>query len=187
MPAPNRLAHVVLITGQKDVMVQWYCTVLNAHVQIETDAATFITYDHEHHRIAIAEIDDAVHPTRKHTGLSHIAFTFDALEDLLTSFEELRAAGIVPFWTVNHGTTSSIYYADPDGNRVELQVDNFATSEEGNEYLRSDRFAANPLGVRFDPAVYLNRLRAGESAVELMRELARVEGEPVPPPQLVTA
>jgi catechol-2,3-dioxygenase len=182
MPAPQKLAHVVLTTGQKDALTDWYCKVLSAHVQIETAAATFLTYDDEHHRIAIAPIEHAVHPTPRHTGLSHIAFTFGELADLLQTFDDLRAEGIMPFWTVNHGTTSSIYYADPDDNRVELQVDNFATNEEGNDYLRSDRFAANPLGVQFDPAKYLARLRSGETSAELMEELARVEGEPVAMP-----
>lgn len=182
MPAPQKLAHVVLTTGQKDALTDWYCKVLSAHVQIETTAATFLTYDDEHHRIAIAPIEHAVRPSPSHSGLSHIAFTFTELADLLQQFDDLRHEGITPFWTVNHGTTSSIYYADPDGNRVELQVDNFATNEQGNAYLRSERFAANPLGVRFDPAAYLARLRSGEASEQLMEELARVEGEPVAMP-----
>jgi len=182
MPAPQKLAHVVLTTGEKDALTAWYCKVLSAHIQIETAAATFLTYDDEHHRIAIAPIEHAVRPSPSHTGLSHIAFTFAELGDLLQQFDDLRHAGITPFWTVNHGTTSSIYYADPDGNRVELQVDNFSTNEEGNAYLRSERFAANPLGVQFDPAEYLTRLRSGEATQLLIEELARVEGEPVAMP-----
>jgi catechol 2,3-dioxygenase-like lactoylglutathione lyase family enzyme len=182
VPAPQKLAHVVLLTGQKDKLVDWYCRVLSAQIQIATDVATFLTYDEEHHRIAVAEINDAVAPTPNTTGLSHFAFTFTELGDLLQTFDDLRNEGITPFWTVNHGTTSSIYYADPDGNRVELQFDNFDTNEEGNDFLRSDRFHANPLGVRFDPDEYLRRLRSGETAQSLREELARVEGPPVAAP-----
>ena len=29
----------------------------------------------------------------------------------------------------------SMYYRDPDGNRVELQIDNFATAEEGQAWM----------------------------------------------------
>lgn len=179
MPAPQKLAHVVLTSNQKDVMTKWYCTVLSARVQYENEMAAFLTYDEEHHRIAIAQIDGAPRPARGATGLGHIAFTFADLDGLLTTFEDLREKEILPFWAVNHGTTSSIYYADPDQNLVELQVDNFATAEEGNEFLRSPRFAGNPIGVRFEPDQYLKRLRGGEPVDALAKELARVEGEPV--------
>ena len=179
MPAPQKLAHVVLISAQKDALRDWYLKVLSARVQLDSDLIVFLAYDDEHHRIAIAQVDDAKAPTPPTTGLAHIAFTFTKLDDLLQTFDDLRNDGIEPVWTVNHGTTTSIYYADPDGNNVELQVDNFATSEEGNAYLRSDRFAANPIGVSFDPQTYLTRLRGGESCQQLMEELARAEGEPI--------
>jgi catechol-2,3-dioxygenase len=182
MPKPQKLAHVVLKSGQKDVMTKWYCRVLDAHVQFEDEMASFLTYDDEHHRIAIAQVDGAERPSRKATGLSHIAFTFGALTDLLTAYDELAQDGISPVWSVNHGTTTSLYYADPDKNLVELQVDNFASAEEGNEYLRSPQFSSNPIGVRFAPDEYVARWRAGESPSDLAAELARVEGEPIGPP-----
>jgi hypothetical protein len=33
------------------------------------------------------------------------------------------------------GVTSSLYHRDPDGNFVELQVDNFVTPEEATSYM----------------------------------------------------
>lgn len=119
------------------------------------------------------------------TGLQHIAFSYATLGDLLGTYEELRSQDIHPTWCVNHGTTTSIYYSDPDDNWVELQVDNFATNEEGNEYMRSQRFAANPVGVQLDPDKYLRRLRSGESAQYLLDELAQVEGPPAFLPNLI--
>jgi len=177
VPAPQKLAHVVLISRQKDALRDWYVKVLSARVQFDGELMVFLTYDDEHHRIAIAQVDDAKPPTSPTTGLAHIAFTFAKLDDLLQTFDDLRNEGIEPVWSVNHGTTTSIYYADPDGNNIELQVDNFATSDEGVAYMRSDRFAANSIGVSFDPQSYLTRLRDGEPAARLMEELARVEGE----------
>jgi catechol-2,3-dioxygenase len=177
VPAPQKLAHVVLFSAQKDALRDWYLKVLSARVQLDSELVAFLAYDDEHHRIAIAQIDDAKAPTPPATGLAHIAFTFTKLDDLLQTFDDLRNDGIEPVWTVNHGLTTSIYYADPDGNNIELQVDNFATSEEGNAYLRSDRFAANPIGVSFDPQTYLTRLRNGEPSDWLIEELARADGE----------
>jgi catechol-2,3-dioxygenase len=34
----------------------------------------------------------------------------------------------------NHGLTTSLYYRDPDGNKVELQVDNM-TMEQADEFM----------------------------------------------------
>jgi hypothetical protein len=44
-----------------------------------------------------------------------------------------------------------MYYTDPDGNRIETQVDNFDTIEEANAYMASTAFAENPIGIDFDP------------------------------------
>ncbi|OJZ73274.1 hypothetical protein BRW65_13340 [Mycobacterium paraffinicum] len=182
MPAPQKLAHIVLASSQRDAMRDWYCKVLGATVQFENEVLCFLAYDDEHHRIAIGQIPGLQKPPPGSTGLQHVAFTHRGLADLLQTFDDLRGEGIHPIWCVNHGTTTSIYYADPDENWVELQVDNFATIEEGNDYMRSDRFAANPIGVRFSPGEFLARLRAGESSADLLAELALVNGEPVGPP-----
>ncbi len=45
------------------------------------------------------------------------------------------ARGIEPYWCVHHGLTVSMYYADPDGNQMEFQVDAFESMEEAGEYV----------------------------------------------------
>ena len=48
--------------------------------------------------------------------------------------------------------TFSYYYADPDGNNVELQVDYFGDWEKSKEWMRtSEEFKANPIGQFVDP------------------------------------
>jgi hypothetical protein len=101
--------------------------------------------------------------------LSHVAFTYAGLDDLLENFERLQGVSIEPTSAINHGTTTSLYYADPDRNQIELQVDNFGTTEEGVAFMESESFARNPIGVPVDPAALLARLRAGESAEVLTR------------------
>ena len=70
----------------------------------------------------------------------------------MSSYERLRAEGIVPKFCLDHGLTTSIYYQDPDGNFVELQCDGFGDWRASGEWMRtSPDFAANPIGVFFDP------------------------------------
>ena len=96
-------------------------------------------------------------------GTDHVAFTYGDLGDLLHTYRRLKAAGIVPYWCINHGPTVSLYYKDPDGSGVELQVDTMPSIEAIEAWMRSGEFAANPIGVVFDPEEILRRYEAGES------------------------
>jgi hypothetical protein len=80
----------------------------------------------------------------------------------------LAGRGIRPFYSINHGPTTSLYYADPDGNRVEFLVDNFATVEEGQAWMRSPAFARNPIGVAFDPDDLVRWFRSGVPVADLV-------------------
>ena len=101
-------------------------------------------------------------------GLHHVAFTFGSMGDLVDNYARLRDGGIRPFFCVNHGPTTSMYYRDPDGNRVELQIDNFATAEEGQAWMRSAAFDRNPIGVEFDPDALVKKFRSGVPVAELV-------------------
>ncbi|HEY1704511.1 MAG TPA: VOC family protein [Trebonia sp.] len=197
MASPEKLAHIVLWTRQVPKMRDWYLKVLDARVVYQNPAAAFLTYDEEHHRVALADPDaaadmaadqevrsDGLIGTEGATrttitpeevaslplhGLSHVAFTFAELGDLLENYARLQGEAIEPTAAINHGTTTSMYYADPDGNQVELQIDNFATIEEGVAFMESDSFARNPVGVPFDPGTWVKRLEAGESSADMVR------------------
>jgi catechol-2,3-dioxygenase len=166
--APTKLAHVVRRTSRFDEMLAWYETVLAAKVVHSDGILAFLTYDDEHHRIAIARIPGLEDAPQPYAGTDHIAFTHADLGDLLSTYMRLRSEGIEPYWTLNHGPTTSMYYKDPDGNRVELQIDNFPT-EETNRWMQSGEFASNPIGVIFDPEELLARYRAGEPLEMLHR------------------
>ena len=99
------------------------------------------------------------------------------LGDLLATYRRLRAHGILPHWPINHGVTTSLYYRDPDNNRVELQIDNFSTVEELQGYFQSAAFAANPVGVTYDPEELCRRYEAGEAMADLLRIPPLPEGK----------
>ena len=66
--------------------------------------------------------------------------------------------------SVHHGTTLSLYHADPDGNRMEFQVD-ACSAEEGRAMLSA---TDNPAGVMFDPEAFVARWRDGEAEEALL-------------------
>ena len=48
------------------------------------------------------------------------------------------------------------YYRDPDGNSIELQVDNFGPDPaESTAFMHTPVFLANPIGVPIHPERYV--------------------------------
>ena len=169
--SPTVLAHVVLRTANLQSMTAFYTTFLGGTITHSNEMIAFITYDHEHHRIALIGIPDATPKVPKSCGLEHIAFSFPDIPSLLLAYRQRKARGIEPLWSVNHGPTTSVYYRDPDGNMLETQVDNFESVDEATKFMVSEHFAENPIGTDFDPEEYIRRLKAGEDEGELKKRV----------------
>ena len=167
---PVKFAHVVLRSGRFEETVAWYRALLGAAPVFENPMISFMTYDDEHHRIAIVNTANAPQPPKGAVGMDHVAFTYDTLGDLLQNYLRLKKEGIEPVWCINHGPTTSLYYEDPDGNRVELQIDNFETEAELKGWMETGAFAKNPIGVTFDPDKLAERYRNGDPLEELVQQ-----------------
>ena len=174
--APAKLAHFVRKTSQREKMSAWYKTVLEAEVILENENFSFLTYDEEHHRVAILAIPGLEPAPENAAGTDHIAFTYADLSDLLATYQRLKAAGITPYWSINHGPTTSMYYRDPDGNAVELQIDNFSSAQETADWMASGEFDRNPVGIVFDPDELSEQFNAGVPVSELTRRPPLPEG-----------
>jgi catechol 2,3-dioxygenase-like lactoylglutathione lyase family enzyme len=166
--SPSLFAHFVLRTANRDALRDWYRTVLNARLVFENDYISFITYDDEHHRVAFVQVPELKKPPADAWGLSHVAYTLADLGQLLSTYRRLKGQGIVPVRTINHGPTVSMYYKDPDGNQVELQVDAFDKAGAAG-YFHTEPFARNPIGVLFDADKMLADYEAGVDESELLR------------------
>jgi catechol-2,3-dioxygenase len=180
---PKKFVHVVYRTRRFEEMLRWYETVFDAKVQHQNTALAFLTYDDEHHRFAFGNLsvfqpDGADTEKKGLIGVDHVAYTYSSIDDLLDNYEQLKAQGIAPYWCVHHGTTVSMYYADPDGNQMEFQVDSFESNDEANAFMSGPEFAANPIGVEYDPEIWLAQKKAG---VSMSDHLRRKVHEPVSP------
>ena len=90
--------------------------------------------------------------------------------ELLGIYLRLKNEGMLPVWSINHGPTTSLYYADPNGNRVELQIENFGSDAEVQRFVESEVFLKNPIGVEFDPDQLVARFEAGDPIEELKKQ-----------------
>jgi catechol 2,3-dioxygenase-like lactoylglutathione lyase family enzyme len=175
--APDYMAHWVVKTARSKEMIAWYHTVFGARIAHENPKIAFLTWDEESHRLALVKMPHVLRYLfplarlrRKIYGVDHLGFTVRSLEQLLSTYERLKKAGITPVWAINHGPTTSLYYEDPDGIRLEFQTENFPTATQTAEYIHSSAFATNPIGVNFDPDYLLERLRSGADPTELLQQ-----------------
>ena len=166
MPSPIKFAHVVLKTRKYQEMVSWWCDFLEGRVRHGDDFISFISYDDEHHRLAIAAIPGLEDPNPKSAGVEHFAFTFETIDDLFAQYEKMSARGCKPYWTINHGFTLSAYYRDPEGNQVETQVDTLSL-DDADAFMQGPLFAANPIGINVYFDVLIERRKNGATFAEL--------------------
>jgi len=167
--SPSLFAHFVLRTSNRAPLRDWYLKVLNARQVFENEYISFITYDDEHHRVAFVQVPNLKKAPDDSWGLAHVAYSFRTLGELLSTYRRLKADSIVPVRTINHGPTVSMYYKDPDGNQVELQVDAFDTKAGAAGYFDTAPFAQNPIGVLFDADKMVADYEAGVPEAELLR------------------
>lgn len=183
---PN-FVHIVLQTNRLAEMKDWYCTLLGAHMVFENELLCFLTYDQEHHRIALVAPGGLTERTPQTVGMHHAAYSFPSLENLLHRYGELAALGIEPLIPVQHGVTTSLYYQDPDGNMVEFQVDNFPTPDEATDYMQGPEYAADPIGPSFDARRMADALAAGADPAELATRAWALAGPELPHPMTRSA
>lgn len=168
MSSALKLAHVVFRTSQPEAMKNWYCEVLEAHLVYEGKGLTFLTFDEEHHRVAlIASSEPLKRKAENAAWVHHSAYAVDDLDSLLRRYTRLERQGIRPVTPIQHGVTTSLYYEDPDGNLVELQVDNFTRPDDATAYMNGEEYDADPRGPLFDPEAAVAARRAGVPAVEI--------------------
>jgi len=162
-------------------MISWYEIVIGAKVQFRDHSAAWTTNDEANHRIAFLAVPGLSDDEQKmrHNGMHHCAFEYDSFDDLMTSFDRLRKAGIEPAFCLDHGMTISLYYKDPEGNFVELQSDVFGDWTKSSNFMRtSPNFAANPIGTFFDPARVFEASKSGADFKTLQESMRAGEYQP---------
>lgn len=169
LESPVKLAHVVVRVTNLPSSRDWYLRVLGGKVTFENRMACFMTYDDEHHRLGLLAMPGLSAPPPGTTGLEHIAFTYRSLQALLANYRRLAAAGIHPYWCINHGPTISMYYKDPDNHNIELQYDVFRRREDLDAFFAGGAYEENFMGIIFDPEEMIARLASGEPEESVTR------------------
>jgi catechol 2,3-dioxygenase len=121
------IGHAVLKVRNQARAEEFYNGVLGMPIAARHDSMpmTFFTLGNHHDFAILAVGDDAPLSDSKGVGLFHVAFNVgDNIDDLRAMKEEIEAKGVNVLRTVDHNVSLSLYINDPDGNGIELYVDN---------------------------------------------------------------
>ena len=119
------LGHVVIKVRDIERAEAFYGGVLGLPIcaRSERGPMTFFSLGNHHDFAVLGLGDEAEAAPRKAAGLAHVAFKIgNSLDELREAKRHLDDAG-VECAPVDHEVTQSLYFADPDGNQVELYVD----------------------------------------------------------------
>ncbi|MGP3535144.1 VOC family protein [Microbacterium sp. RD1] len=183
---PPKLHHATFMTMDVDAMVAWYELAVGLQPVYYAAHAAWLTNDEANHRIALLRIPGTHPPIDKphSAGLHHTAFEYPTFDQWLDNYVRLRDADVRPVVCLDHGMTMSMYYADPDGNGVEIQIDVFGDGGLSKEWMwASQEFAEDQVGPQFDPESLVVARAAGLSPEEIHR---RAYAGEYPPAQLRT-
>jgi catechol 2,3-dioxygenase len=121
----RKLGHVVLKVRDAQKSKEFYTRVLGMQVAYENPewGAVFLSFGTEHHDLALFQLATDDTPEATQPGLHHTAWQLGSFEELQAAYQELHSLGIAVEATTEHRVTRSVYFHDPDGNRVELYCD----------------------------------------------------------------
>ena len=121
----RKLGHVVLSVRNAEASRDFYTKTLGLKVSYEdlSRGAVFLSFGREHHDLALFQMATGAPPDATQPGLHHVAWQLGDFEELRQAYRELKAMGFAVESTAEHNVTRSVYFPDPDGNRVELYCD----------------------------------------------------------------
>jgi catechol 2,3-dioxygenase len=127
----QRVGHVVLNVSDLDPAVGFYRDILGLREvgRYGGNMVFFSATGENHHDLAVVALGaDAPKGRSDSTGLCHIALKIGGRLDSLRSAKSyLDNAGIAIKRIENHRVSQSVYISDPDGNEIELYVDDDAS------------------------------------------------------------
>jgi catechol-2,3-dioxygenase len=143
----KRIGHVALRVADEARSRAFYKDVLGFRVSEEDPehGGVFMTLGQNFHTIDVfghPEPDTAPKPQANQIGLFHIAFEVGSYGELREAYCSLLEHNVSISHCVDHVSQRSIYFADPDGNRLEVYyempdaLERFAVEGRGDQDVR---------------------------------------------------
>jgi catechol-2,3-dioxygenase len=143
----NKVGHVVLNVRDLDASIAFYTTALGMELVTHNTKRqmAFLSFGTQHHDIALCQAPSGAE--RGIIGINHIAMQIEGgVEELKQLYGQLLTAEAQIDRTTEHSTTLSVYFFDPDGNRLEIFAEKL-NPEDGIRVLREGGGMNKPLAL----------------------------------------
>jgi catechol 2,3-dioxygenase len=119
------IGHVNLRVADEQASKRFYRDILGFVVAEEDPqhGGVFMTLGENFHTLDLGQHpapDQAQRPRRDQIGLGHIAFQVGSYDALRAAYRHLVENGVAILRATNHVNQRSFYFADPDGNTLEI-------------------------------------------------------------------
>ena len=109
----NKVAHVVLNVADVEASTKFYSEALGMEVM------SFLSFGAQHHDIALFRAPEGLEHSER--GLTHVAMQIEGgVEELNQLYQRLVDCGATIGGMFEHNVSKSVYFFDPDGNRLEI-------------------------------------------------------------------
>ena len=132
----KKVGHVVLGVREPLRSIKFYTEALGMELVnvLEEMQMAFLSFGERDHDIAVIKVPDD-QPVGS-SGLAHTALEIEGgQEQLRELYERLKSYGAKVEFTADHVLTKSVYFFDPDGNRLEIFAE-VMDPEAGRHYMR---------------------------------------------------
>jgi catechol 2,3-dioxygenase len=148
----NKVGHVVLAVRNPEASAKFYVEALGMELMrfMPEFQMAFLSFGTRDHDIALIKApEDAPLGSQ---GLSHTALEIEGGEEELRQlYRRLLDYGARVEFTADHGLSKSLYFFDPDGNRLELFFPTME-SDQALDFMRHGRAGLDPYALTPTPA-----------------------------------
>jgi catechol 2,3-dioxygenase len=179
------IGHVNLRVADQEASKRFYRDILGFVIAEEDPhhGGVFMTLGENFHTLDIGQHstpEAAQRPRRDQIGLGHIAFQVASYQALREAYKHLVDGGVTILRATNHVNQRSFYFADPDGNTLEIYYE-MPHALELFADGRSDDDEALPVSGKDEPLPeWLSEDWPGPEMTARIERLRRQHREPAP-------
>lgn len=133
--------HVVFNVHNLDAAVKFYTEVVGMKLirRFEDRRMAFVSFGDHHHDIGLFEVGGTPEPDRQWHGFNHLAMEYEGGPEILDQLHQRlmdKGAKIDNLEGHNAGRHKSVYFFDPDGNRLEFYWENPGWSAQATQWVQ---------------------------------------------------
>jgi catechol 2,3-dioxygenase len=141
--------HIVFNVHDLDEAVKFYTEVLGMKLirRFDDRKMAFVSFGEHRHDIGLFQVGGTPEPDRQWHGFNHLAMEYEGGPEILEQLHQRlldKGAKIDNIEGHNAGRHKSVYFFDPDGNRLEFYWENPDWVQQSQQWVKEAGAAGSP-------------------------------------------